>query len=362
MSTIDVSSSGFITPAEFSAKWHEISLLQERTYTTIYTASRYGRRFVLKTLSSKCAELTDYRLQQEQEFQLGIQLVHPNIVATYALEEINGVGRCIVQEWIDGVTLGEWLSTNPTNAARERVVTQLLEAIEYLHGLQLVHHDLKADNILITRNGSNVKLIDFGLAATDSTLSPVPNDPKRDIQRVGQLIEIILPNKYGRIVKKCKKGDFSTINAIQMAIYNRNRIVRITPIVLSILLFIVAALLFYSSWNAKRVEQERYNTMVKQIDYYMLQKQDIYNEILSRNEFFDISNPQDMLAYQSCMKEITEQQRAQWGIRDSIMNTYDANDPLREQFWQIWIRRDSELITDVMNTVNDKLKRNEKAH
>ena len=76
MSTIDVSSSGFITPAEFSAKWHEISLLQERTYTTIYTASRYGRRFVLKTLSSKCAELTDYRLQQEQEFQLGIQLVH----------------------------------------------------------------------------------------------------------------------------------------------------------------------------------------------------------------------------------------------------------------------------------------------
>ena len=362
MNPIDMSSSGFICPAEFSAEWRDITLLQERSYTAIYTASRYGRRFVLKTLSSACAELTDYRLQQEQEFQLGIQLVHPNIVATYALEEIDGVGRSIVQEWIDGITLGEWLSTNPTNAARERVVTQLLEVIEYLHGLQLVHHDLKADNILITRNGTNVKLIDFGLAATDSTLSPVPNDPKRDIQRVGQLIEIILPNKYGRIVKKCKKGDFSTINAIQMAIYNRNRIVRIIPIVLSILLFIVAALLFYSSWNAKRVEQERYNTMVTQIDYYMLQKQDIFSEILSRNEFFDISNPQDMLAYQSCAKEIAEQQQAQWGIRDSIMNSYDASDPLREQFWQIWTRKESELTTDVMNTLNDKLKRNEKAH
>ena len=358
MSTIDVSSSGFITPAEFSAKWHEISLLQERTYTAIYTASRYGRRFVLKTLSSKCAELTDYQLQQEQEFQLGIQLVHPNIVATYSLEEIDGVGRSIVQEWIDGITLGEWLSTNPTNAARERVVTQLLEAIEYLHGLQLVHHDLKADNILITRNGSNVKLIDFGLAATDSTLSPVPNDPKRDIQRVGQLIEIILPNKYGRIVKKCKKGDFSTINAIQIAIYNRNRIVRIIPIVLSILLFIVAALLFYSSWNAKRVEQERYNTMVTQIDYYMLQKQDIFSEILSRYEFFDISNPQGMLAYQSCAKEIAEQQQAQWGIRDSIMNSYDANDPLREQFWQIWTHKEAELTIEVSEALNDKIKRN----
>ena len=358
MSTIDVSSSGFITPAEFSAKWHEISLLQERTYTTIYTASRYGRRFVLKTLSSKCAELTDYRLQQEQEFQLGIQLVHPNIVATYALEEIDGVGRSIVQEWIDGITLGEWLSTNPTNAARERVVTQLLEAIEYLHGLQLVHHDLKADNILITRNGSNVKLIDFGLSATDSTLSPIPNDQKIDIQRIGALLEIITPNKYCRIVKKCKKSDFLTINAIQIAIYNRNRIVRIIPIVLSILLFIVAALLFYSSWNAKRVEQERYNTMVTQIDYYMLQKQDIFSEILSRYEFFDISNPQDMLAYQSCAKEIAEQQQAQWGIRDSIMNSYDASDPLREQFWQIWTRKEAELTTEVLEALNDKIKRN----
>ena len=358
MNPIDMSSSGFICPAEFSAEWHDINLLQERTYTTIYTALRYGRRFVLKTLSSTCAELTDYQLQQEQEFQLGIQLVHPNIVATYALEDIDGVGRCIVQEWIDGVTLGEWLSTKPTKAARERVVTQLLEAIDYLHSLQLVHHDLKADNILVTRNGSNVKLIDFGLSAIDATLSPIPNDPKRDIQRVGQLIEIIVPNKYGRIVRKCKKGDISTINAIQMAIYKCNRIVRIIPIVLSILLFIVAALLFYSSWNAKRVEQERYNTMITQIDFYMLQKQDVFDEILSRNKMYDMSNMQDVMAYQAVVDEIAKQQKAQWAIRDSIINTYELSDPMREQFWQIWTRKESELTTDVMKKLSDKLKRN----
>lgn len=358
MNPIDMSSSGFICPAEFSAEWHDINLLQERTYTTIYTASRYGRRFVLKTLSSKCAELTDYRLQQEQEFQLGIQLVHPNIVATYGLEEINGVGRCIVQEWIDGITLGEWLNSNPTNTARERVVTQLLEAIDYLHSLQLVHHDLKADNILVTRNGSNVKLIDFGLSAIDATLSPVPNDPKRDIQKVGQLIEIIVPNKYGRIAKKCKKGEFSTINAIQIAIEKHKHIVRIVPIAFTTTLFIVAALLFYSSWNAKRIEQERYNTMIAQIDSCMLQKQDVFDEILSRNKMYDMSNMQDVMAYQAVVDEIAKQQKAQWAIRDSIINTYELSDPLREQFWQIWTRKEAELTTEVLEALNDKIKRN----
>lgn len=358
MNPIDMSSSGFICPAEFSAEWHDINLLQERTYTTIYTASRYGRRFVLKTLSSTCAELTDYQLQQEQEFQLGVQLVHPNIVATYGLEEINGVGRCIVQEWIDGITLGEWLNSNPTNTARERVVTQLLEAIDYLHSLQLVHHDLKVDNILITRNGTNVKLIDFGLSAIDATLSPVPNDPKRDIQKVGQLIEIIVPNKYGRIVRKCKKGDISTINAIQMAIEKCKHIVRIVPIAFTTTLFIVAALLFYSSWNAKRVEQERYNTMITQIDFYMLQKQDVFDEILSRNKMYDMSNMQDVMAYQAVVDEIAKQQKAQWAIRDSIANTYELSDPLREQFWQIWSRKELELTRDVMKRLSDKLKRN----
>ena len=152
------SSSDFIVPTDFSSEWHNIALIKSHSRTQVYTATRYGRRFVLKSLTPETASLTDYRLQQEQEFQLGIQLVHPNIAATYSLEEIDGVGRCIVQEWIDGVTLGEWLQTKPSKTSRERVLNQVLDALEYIHGLQLVHHDLKTDNILITRNGANAKL------------------------------------------------------------------------------------------------------------------------------------------------------------------------------------------------------------
>ncbi|MBQ6763904.1 MAG: protein kinase [Paludibacteraceae bacterium] len=207
------SSSGFIVPADFSSEWRDITLTQTRSRTQIYTASRYGRRFVLKGLTSETASLTDYRLQQEQEFQLGIQLVHPNIAATYSLEEIDGVGRCIVQEWIDGVTLGEWLRAKPSKAARKRVFSQLLDALEYIHSLQLVHHDLKPDNILITRNGANVKLIDFGLSATDATITPVPNDPRKDIESLQRLFPDI-----------CPKGHFANIAALRKVLNRRNRL------------------------------------------------------------------------------------------------------------------------------------------
>ena len=137
----ETSSSEFVAPMEFSSEWRNIELLQSRSHTMLYVATRYGRRFLLKSLTPEAARLTDYQLQQQKEFQLGVSLNHPNVAATYSLEEVPGVGMCIVQEWIDGVTLGEWLRTKPSKAARKRVFSQLMDALEYIHSLQLVHHD-----------------------------------------------------------------------------------------------------------------------------------------------------------------------------------------------------------------------------
>lgn len=79
------SSSEYIVPSDFSSEWRDITLKQKRKHACVYTATRYGRRFMLKSLTLEDAQLTDFRLQQEREFQLGVQLVHPNVVATYSL-------------------------------------------------------------------------------------------------------------------------------------------------------------------------------------------------------------------------------------------------------------------------------------
>ena len=340
-----MSSSAFIVPSDFSSEWRDISLIQKRKHTCVYTATRYGRRFLLKALSKEEADLTDFRLQQEQEFQLGIQLVHPNIAATYALEEIEGVGRCIVQEWIDGITLGEWLQTKPAKAARKRVFNQILDALEYLHGLQLVHHDLKEDNILVTRHGSNVKLIDFGLSATDATLTPVPNDPRRDIEAIQHLFPDL-----------CPKGQFATVTSLRNTINRRKRLAQLVPVCLSAILLIAAATLFYLSWHERHAEQQRYDAMITQVEIYTSQEREQLTEIANRPVSFSAKSVEDINAYRAYAGEYNAVRKHYWQVRDSIMATYDENDPLREQFFQHWLHKESSMDTELYSQISSKLK------
>lgn len=336
------SSSGFIVPSDFSAEWQDITLAQSHTHTQVYTAMRYGRRFVLKSIAPDYANLTDYRLQQEQEFQLGIQLVHPNIAATYSLEEVNGIGRCIVQEWIDGVTLGEWLNTKPSRTARERVFGQLLDALEYIHGLQLVHHDIKADNILITRNGTNVKLIDFGLSALDATVSPVDNDPRKDIQALGKILSLLLPQQR-RLARRCQNGRIANITAVRRIWTNRKRIIRLLPVFFSVVLLTAAGLLSYLAWHARDMEQQRYEDMTATVAYYMSEEQEQLTAIVNRHETFDLMKESDMHAYKACCTDYSLIRQRYWEIRDSLMTIYAEEDPLREQLWHMWSHQEADM-------------------
>ncbi len=374
------SSSDFIVPSDFSSQWRDISLVQNHSRTQIYLATRYGRRFVLKALVPEVASLTDYQLQQEQEFQLAIQLVHPNIAATYSLEEIDGVGRCIVQEWIDGITLGEWLRTKPSKAARKRVFSQLMDALEYIHSLQLVHHDLKPDNILITRNGANVKLIDFGLSATDATITSVPNDPRKDIEALQRLFPDI-----------CPKGHFANIAALRKVLNRRNRLMLLLPVLLSALLLGAAAALFYISWHERQSEQQRidelnaqiaayaerdlaqqemqqridemsaqidayeeqereqlkekkrYEAMCAQVDFYIAQEREQLLEIVNRSKSYE----EEILAHEKNAYDNDRVTDSFEKKRDSLLNLYDESDPLREQFWQRWERLEKVMYKEV---------------
>lgn len=271
------------------------------------------------------------------------------------MEQLEGVGRCIIQEWIDGVTLGEWVGSKPSRAASERVLEQLLDALEYLHNRQLVHHDLKSDNILITRNGANVKLIDFGLSATDSTLSPVDNDPRADILSLGRLIPSLLPERRC-LARRCRDGRFANIAAIRQALTRHKQMRQLLPVALSVVLLAIASALFFFSLNIRNNEQQRYERMIAIVDEHIAGEREQLTELANRSCSFDRKIAADMDAYLAYINEYTDLRHRQWAVRDSLMKTYQEKDPLREQLFQYWTRKELDLDNEIYPQLFDKLK------
>lgn len=173
MAVSDSSISGYMT-SDFegiSKVFAEITPLPSSGYCNLYKAKRYGRWFLLKSLKPEKAADPVYQQMLRKEFEILMRLQHPAIMQTFGMEQvrISSVDEvCIVAEWIDGCTLSDYLCSNPSLQDRRRIAKELAEALAYIHQQQIVHRDLKPSNIMVTHNGSYVKLIDFGLADTDS--------------------------------------------------------------------------------------------------------------------------------------------------------------------------------------------------
>lgn len=161
--------SGFVLPHDVqpSTEFEDITIIPSRGCNLIARARRYGRWWILKGLKMDYINQTLYQEFLHKEFDILISLQHPNIVSAAGYETVEGIGPCIVMEWIDGITLTEWTLLHDAHEEKA-ILIRLMDALEYIHSKQIVHRDLKPSNILITRNGNHLKLIDFGLSDADN--------------------------------------------------------------------------------------------------------------------------------------------------------------------------------------------------
>lgn len=148
------------------ASGRDMQLIYSTSTSEIWVAVAGGRRRVYKTLAAGVRRSDPYVRLLRKEFDVMSRLSHPGVVMAFDFREDPARGEAIEMEWIDGSTLGRWLSERPDRAARRRVAMQILDAVEYVHSKGVVHRDLKPSNILITHDGTFVKIIDFGLADT----------------------------------------------------------------------------------------------------------------------------------------------------------------------------------------------------
>ncbi len=216
-------------------------LLAETSFARIYRITKGGKDFLLKTPKDGNVVFLD---MIRKEYQLSLQLQHPYIASVYEYAEDTPGGPGILMEYSDARSLREFISEKPSFKLRMKVLDQLLDAVSYFHECGIVHNNLDPKDILVTKRGNNVKIIDFGLSAEDVValgksgrldmgyVSPelAANsrklDRRSDIYSLGKIIDDLFGGKFGKIVDKCtrkKAGKrFENVDQLKAAFEKKN--------------------------------------------------------------------------------------------------------------------------------------------
>jgi len=125
---------------------------------------RLNRYVAVKILKDEYASDEDFRRQFHDESQAVAMLSHPNIVNVYDVSRSGNV-EYIVMELINGITLKDYLGRRGPLSPKEVVIfaTQIAKALEHAHSRDIIHRDIKPQNIMLLRDGT-VKVADFGIA------------------------------------------------------------------------------------------------------------------------------------------------------------------------------------------------------
>ncbi len=133
----------------------------------VYLAEDTGlhRRVALKLLSGALAADDTARKRLVREAQAAAGLDHPNICTIYEVGEAGG-HSFIAMQYVDGETLAERLKRGPVDLPSViALARQVAEALAEAHRQEIVHRDIKPQNIMLTRSGQ-AKVLDFGIAKT----------------------------------------------------------------------------------------------------------------------------------------------------------------------------------------------------
>jgi len=145
-------------------------LLGEGAYSEVFLAmhKQTGEKVAIKRVNklSKSDMWTRRKGAQKDEVKLLMLLNHPKIIKFIEFFETRDK-MYIVQEYCSGGNLCDLMRKEGglSETRAKNIFTQLLQAVKYLHASNIVHRDIKSENVLLKeKNADDVRLLDFGLS------------------------------------------------------------------------------------------------------------------------------------------------------------------------------------------------------
>lgn len=129
------------------------------------------RDVAIKALKREYVHDTEFTTRFDREAQAATSLNHPNIVSIYDVGEEDEI-LYMVMEYVDGMTLKEYIQRYSPIEIEDAIdiMKQIVSAIAHAHDNDIVHRDIKPQNILVNQYGE-VKVTDFGIAMALSATS-----------------------------------------------------------------------------------------------------------------------------------------------------------------------------------------------
>lgn len=126
---------------------------------------RLQRNVAIKILPPQLAFQQDIRSRFLREAATSAQLSHPNIVPIFTVDEAGDI-VFFVMGLVTGVNLAQYIHDNGVASASEtvRILREIAGALAYAHSRNVIHRDIKPDNILLDAETGRVMVTDFGIA------------------------------------------------------------------------------------------------------------------------------------------------------------------------------------------------------
>ena len=205
--------------APVKASYTEYKVIPSQGYCMIVKCRKGDQTVVLKALKDEYRERLLLRNALKREFKQCQRLNHSGIVRYQGLVEVDGYGLCIEEEYVEGRILQAYLKEQHTDDEKVAVINQIADALRYAHQQGVNHRNLKPSNVLVTKQGDYVKIIDFSVLSpedmkptADATRFMAPElkdetmtaDGTADIYSLGTIMKVMgLTLAYSEVIKRC---------------------------------------------------------------------------------------------------------------------------------------------------------------
>jgi serine/threonine protein kinase len=160
---------------------------------------RLNRPVAIKVLKPELTEDPDRLRRFFQEARSAAAVTHPAIAQVYDVDTIDGT-TFIVMEYVAGQTVRRLVTNRELDLLGSvEIAIQVAEGLGHAHKANIVHRDIKSDNIMVTRDGY-AKILDFGIAKLlEDQVEEAKKETSQDLSRTKTLMQTMAGTIMGTV-------------------------------------------------------------------------------------------------------------------------------------------------------------------